>query len=106
MVGFIIYLIGTASKTRTTAIFVGGETVEEHPQMRVSGVEFYETIREIGILKTIYKLAEKKLFDIYEVGAKITFGFNKVLRFIHNGVLPTYLAWCMLGMIVLFYILL
>ena len=106
MIGFIIYLIGTASKTRTTAIFVGGETVEEHPQMRVSGVEFYETIREIGILKTIYKLAEKKLFDIYEVGAKITFGFNKVLRFIHNGVLPTYLAWCMLGMIVLFYILL
>jgi len=59
-----------------------------------------------GILKFIYKLAEKKLFDIYDVGSKITFGFNKLLRYIHNGVLSTYLSWCLLGMIILFYILL
>ena len=25
---------------------------------------------------------------------------------LHNGILPTYLAWCLLGMIALFYILL
>jgi len=105
LIGFVIYLIGNALKVRTTEAFIGGETIEKHPEMRVSGVEFYETIREVGILKTIYKMAEKKLFDIYEVGAKITFGFNKLLRYIHNGVLLTYLAWCMLGMIVLFYIL-
>ncbi|MGB2650975.1 MAG: proton-conducting transporter membrane subunit [Candidatus Omnitrophota bacterium] len=104
VIGFLIYLIGTFTKTRTTEIFVGGETVEQYPEMRVSGTEFYETIKDIGFLRAIYKLAEKKVFDIYEVGAKLTLGFNKMLRFIHNGVLLTYLAWCMLGMIVLFYV--
>ncbi len=105
VIGFVIYFLGTAIKTRETKAFVGGETLEKNPQMRVSGLEFYNTIQELGFLKTIYRLALKKAFDIYEVGSKLTFGFNKVLRYIHNGVLPTYLAWCLLGMIVLFYIL-
>ncbi|UCG35379.1 MAG: hypothetical protein JSW17_00845 [Candidatus Omnitrophota bacterium] len=104
-VGFIIYLIGTAVKTRTTGAFVGGEVLDRHPDMRVSGVEFYETIRNVGILKTIYRLAERRFFDIYDVSAKITFVFTGIFRFLHNGVLSTYLAWCLLGMTILFYIL-
>lgn len=105
-IGFVIYLFGLTFKTRETHIFVGGEILGENPDMRISGTKFYNTIKEIGFLKTIYKLAEKKLFDIYEVGSKITFGFTAILRYIHNGVLPTYLAWCLLGMAILFYILL
>ncbi len=105
-IGFLIYFLGSVVKTREADIFIGGESPERYPEMRLSGTEFYETIREMGALKGIYKLAEKKVFDIYEVGAKMTLGFNKMLRYIHNGVLLTYLAWCMLGMIVLFYFLL
>jgi len=104
--GSIIYLLGKASGTRRAEIFVGGEVLADIPEMRVSGTGFYNSIQEIGILKFIYKLAEKKLFDIYEVGTKITLGFNAVLRYIHNGVLSTYLAWCLLGMLILFYVLL
>jgi len=106
IIGFLIYLAGTAFKTRTAEPFVGGEILEKHPEMRPSGTEFYDTIRDIGVLQFIYRLAGRKVFDIYEVGVKITLGFNKVLRYIHNGVLLTYLAWCLLGMGVLFYILL
>jgi NADH:ubiquinone oxidoreductase subunit 5 (subunit L)/multisubunit Na+/H+ antiporter MnhA subunit len=105
VIGFIIYFLGTVVKTRETKAFVGGEVLEENPQMRVSGLEFYNTIQELGVLKTIYRLALKKTFDIYEVGAKLTFGLNKVLRYLHNGILPTYLAWCLLGMGIMFYIL-
>jgi NADH:ubiquinone oxidoreductase subunit 5 (subunit L)/multisubunit Na+/H+ antiporter MnhA subunit len=105
-VGFVIYLLGTAVKTRQASMFVGGEVVKDVPEMRVSGTEFYNTIKEIGILKAIYNLAEKKVFDIYDVGAKIVFGFTNVLRNIHNGILPTYLTWCLLGMAILFYFLL
>lgn len=104
-IGFIIYFLGTLTKTRKTSVFVGGEVLKDHPDMRVSGTDFYNTIKELGILKTIYRMAEKKLFDIYDVGIAITFGFNKILRYMHNGVLPTYLAWCLLGMGILFYIL-
>lgn len=105
-IGFIIYILGLATKTRQTEIFVGGETLKDVPEMRVAGTKFYNTIKGIGILNVFYKLAEKKIFDIYEVGAKIVLGFTGVLRYIHNGILPTYLAWCLLGMAILFYILL
>lgn len=106
IIGMVIYLLGKATKTRETESFVGGEFLEKHPDMRVSGIDFYHTIQEMGLLKGIYKLARKKVFDIYEVGSKVTFGFNKVLRYFHNGVLPTYMAWCLLGMAIIFYILL
>jgi len=106
VIGIVIYLLGTASASRETEAFVGGELLSEQRDMRISGTGFYNTIQDMGILKGIYRLAKDKAFDLYEVGAKITFGFNKVLRYIHNGVLSTYLAWCLLGMGILFYILL
>ena len=106
IIGGIIYFLGTITKTREAEIFVGGEILKEHPDMRISGTEFYNTIRSLGVLKTIYKLAERKVFDIYDVGTKVIFRFNKVLRYIHNGILSTYLSWCLLGMGILFYILL
>ena len=105
-VGIIVYLLGTIRKTRETEAFIGGEILEKQPNMRISGTEFYDTIKDITPLDTIYRLAGRKVFDIYHLGSIITFGFNKILRYIHNGVLLTYLAWCFLGMIILFYILL
>ena len=106
IVGIIIYLLGRIGETKEAEIFIGGEILKEHPQMRVSGTEFYNTIQDIGFLGKIYKLAKNKAFDIYDIGTKITFAFTRILRYIHNGVLPTYLAWCLLGMGILFYILL
>jgi len=106
IVGIIIYLAGTVTEARETEVFVGGEVLKEHPDMRVSGTGFYNTIQDIGVLRSIYRLARDKAFDLYEVGRKITFAFTRVLRYIHNGVLPTYLAWCLLGMGILFFILL
>lgn len=105
-VGIMIYLLGTITKTRETEAFVGGEILEKQPNMRLSGTEFYNTIKDITPLGTVYGLAEKKVFDIYHLGSIITLGFNKILSYIHNGILLTYLAWCFLGMIILFYILL
>jgi len=105
VIGFVIYLLGLATKSRTTEIFVGGETLKKYPAMRISGTEFYNTIQDIGVLKFIYTLAKNKLFDIYNVGVNLTLAFNRLLKYLHNGVLSTYLAWCLLGMIVLFWIL-
>jgi hypothetical protein len=106
IVGVIIYFLGTITKTRETEAFIGGEILEKQPNMRVSGTEFYNTIKDIAPLDAIYKLAERKVFDIYHLGSIITFGFNKILSYLHNGILLTYLSWCLLGMIMLFYILL
>ncbi|OPL18687.1 MAG: hypothetical protein AVO35_04985 [Candidatus Aegiribacteria sp. MLS_C] len=101
VIGYLIYLSGSIRKARIVAPFIGGETLEKNPDMRVSGVDFYRTIREIGILKVIYRLAEKKLFDLYEVLQKIAAGFGIVFSFMHNGILSRYLLWFVIGLAVL-----
>ena len=73
---------------------------------RPTGTEFYNTVTDITALGRIYKMAKEGLFDIYELGRRITFGFSEILQYLHNGVLPTYLTWCLIGMLVLFIILL
>ncbi len=104
--GALIYFFSRPAGTRKTSVFVGGEEVSAYPRMRVSGVDFYNTIQEVGCLRLVYRLAKAKFLDIYELGARLTFGCNKWLRRIHNGVLSSYLSWCLLGMIILFIILL
>lgn len=104
-IGFVIYLLGTLGKVRTTEAFVGGEILEEHPEMRVSGVEFYRTVQNFGPLRMVYYAAARKFFDIYEVGRKTVFVFSRLFGYLHNGVLPRYIAWCLLGMVILFYVL-
>ena len=90
---------------REDAAFVGGETTEAKQDI-VTGTEFYNTVRELGILKSIYKKAEAGLFDIYEQGKHMVFAAGKFLQYLHNGVLPTYLVWTLLGMMGLFLVLL
>jgi len=102
-VGALIYFLGNTKKGRVDEPFVGGVAATE--DMRVSGVEFYNTIKDIPIIGFLYKASEKGLFDIYKVGGGIAFFFTMLLRKLHNGILPTYLAWCLLGMAILFYIL-
>ncbi len=105
LIGGVIYLLGMAGGTRITAPFVGGEDLKQYPEMRMSGAEFYRTIEDMRGLKGIYALAQKNVFDIYEAGVKGAQRLYRALGLLHNGILPTYLAWCLLGMIALFYIL-
>lgn len=102
-VGLGIFLLGRTAKIRPVESFIGGEPLSR--DMRISGTEFYNTIEDIGILKRIYGLAKQKAFDIYDLGKNITSLIFGVLHRLHNGVLPTYLTWCLFGAIVLFYFL-
>lgn len=103
--GLILFKLGRLKTLfRQDTSFVGGET-EVLKKTKVSGVEFYNTIRDIEILARIYRLAEKKFFDIYDQGQRLVFSVTSFLRYLHNGILPTYIAWCLLGMMVIFFIL-
>jgi formate hydrogenlyase subunit 3/multisubunit Na+/H+ antiporter MnhD subunit len=101
-IGVLVYLLGIKGRTRRTESFIGGEDLKANPEMRLSGNEFYHTIKDYFILKDVYRLAKEKFFDVYEQGAKLGSVFSRVLKYCHNGILPTYLAWCLLGMIVFF----
>ena len=105
--GLVLYLGGRLTKTlRQTEVFIGGESLDAVPGMRVSGSAFYNTIQELPIFCSVYRLAQKRSLDVYEIGISITLGIHRVLGNLHSGVLTTYLSWCLLGMGVLFYVLL
>jgi NADH:ubiquinone oxidoreductase subunit 5 (subunit L)/multisubunit Na+/H+ antiporter MnhA subunit len=97
----LIKFKGLKPLMREDTVFTGGEPIN-FAENRVSGTDFYLTVKEFGILKVIYKKAGGGLFDIYEQGKNLVFGIGKFLQYLHNGVLPTYLAWTLLGMIGLF----
>jgi len=87
---------------REDVAYVGGENLDLQ-ETRVSGTEFYNTLKELKTLRIIYKQAQAGAFDIYEQGKTLVFGIGRFLQFLHNGVLPTYLVWTLLGMIALFF---
>jgi len=97
IVGVIVYLFGTVMNVRKTSMFVGGEKFDNE-LVRYSGISFYETIREMNPLKVLYKDAEQGIYDLYVLGGTYGKKLIEVLRYIHNGVVSTYLAFVLIGL--------
>ncbi len=105
VIGILIFKAGALKPSiRRDTSFTGAE-VPQPQGMAVSGTDFYNTIKEFRGLKGIYALAQKGTFDIYEQGKTLVFGIGRFFQYLHNGVLPTYIVWTLLGMIALFFIL-
>ncbi len=100
--GLIIFKSGSLRlSVRKDAPFVGGGLTAPKEESMVTGTDFYNTIQEMGLFKGIYKRAQDGCFDLYEQAKKLSF-VSRLLRALHNGVLPTYLVWILLGMVGLF----
>lgn len=84
---------------RQDAAFSGGELVETAEANMVTGTDFYTTLKEMRLLQRIYLWAEEGVFDIYEQGKRALTASIKPLQHLHNGVLPTYLVWALLGVV-------
>ena len=103
LLGLLIYALIKPGRARSVGVFIGGE--EPETLERVTGADFYDTIKDIKVLGAIYSKEEDKEFDIYDGGKKLVSLFTALLQRLHNGILPTYLVWCLLGMIAMFIIL-
>jgi hypothetical protein len=73
--------------------------------MRVSGVEFYSTIRDIPFMRTMYRAAECKLFDVYDLGLRLLGWLGEVLSELHDGLLGRYILWVFAGLAFLYAVL-
>jgi len=104
IIGWIIFKL-TKLSLRQDKSFVGSEITDLGADNMVTGTDFYNTIKEMGPMPGIYKRAAGGQFDIYVQGKKI-FTVSAIFKFLHNGVLPTYLVWVLLGMAGLFLVLL
>ncbi len=98
--GILIYLL--TAKVRFDEVYIGGMSPAE--KFRVAGTEFYNEIRNMKPLKSIYDWAEKKYFDIYDVGSKITFGFSHTFQKAHPGQLQLYVLYIIAGMLLFIWI--
>jgi len=103
--GLLLYWLTAFGNIRVTEPFVGGEELDQQKGMRVSGVQFYRTIRDLPFLKGIYNAAEKRWFDPYEVTKRAVFGTSRALGLLHNGLLPRYVSWCLFGIVLIVYFL-
>jgi formate hydrogenlyase subunit 3/multisubunit Na+/H+ antiporter MnhD subunit len=102
--GLIIYLSSRFRTARTDTAYVGGEVLTE--DTRLTGADFYATVSDMGFFHTMYKWAERKAFDTYDIGQRISFYFIRGFKAIHTGILPEYLTWVLAGMLVLVVLLL
>jgi NADH:ubiquinone oxidoreductase subunit 5 (subunit L)/multisubunit Na+/H+ antiporter MnhA subunit len=102
LIGLIIYLLGKYRKSaRVVAPFTGGEKLEQKTG-RVIGTHFYDTIKEMPVLKGTYAAQGKGHLDPYTWIGGLGLGLTGLLKRIHNGLLSWYLSWSLLGILILF----
>ncbi|MFC1556523.1 NADH-quinone oxidoreductase subunit L [candidate division KSB1 bacterium] len=105
LVGIVIFVLGRYFKKRETEVFVGG-TDASAIQTHIPGTDFYNTITGLGVLKVLYRDGEKGTYDIYNLGGRMGAVVVQGLRTLHDGVLSTYLSWCIIGLGIIIYVLL
>ena len=104
VIGVVIYFAGRLKTARTDRSYIGGETLPA--EVRVTGTGFYYTVSDMGFFRAMYTSAEKRAFDLYDVGKGIAFYVISGLRAMHGGILPQYLTWVLIGTVVVMAVLL
>jgi formate hydrogenlyase subunit 3/multisubunit Na+/H+ antiporter MnhD subunit len=99
ILGIIVYLATNIKKFRTDDSFIGGEKIQE--QTGYPTPEFYKTVTEFGFFSWIYKKAEEKWFDIYDLSKKFVLWVSHQFSESHTGVLPGYILWVFAGLIIM-----
>jgi len=102
--GGLIYVLGTVGRLREDEAYIGGEAGARAAAYHFSGVEFYRTVAELPSLRTLYRHAEGGWYDLYELGRRFVGWVGVPLQRFHSGVLLTYIAWCVLGLVVLLWL--
>ncbi len=89
VIGFVIFLSGTALKPRQSRIFVGGEIMEGE-EARIPGTEFYSSIKHIKYLPMFYEKGAAGVYDLFNLLLKFAEGtaaivFKYVDRVVDQG---------------------
>jgi hypothetical protein len=99
--GALVFLLGRFRKARVVRPFLSGETTMfTAEETRFPGTGFYGTVMELGVLGTVYRDAAEGAYDLYALVGEAGGRLVELLRRVHNGVLPTYLGFCMVGLLV------
>ncbi len=102
--GVLIWIVAKLSRNvRTVPTWTCGE-VQNNEDMRIPGTHFYKTVSQMGGLRQLYTGQEKGYFDPYEQGGRCGLGLTDFLRWLHSGLLPMYLTWVVLGLLIIIFV--
>ncbi len=115
LLGWGVYALSRPSKLRVVAAYIGGETTGEGStdtlstgyarnrgiaDTRVLGTEFYDSVRGLPLLRTLYDKGESGTFDIKRLGA-LASPLGRALSVLHSGNLSAYVSWIVLAIVIL-----
>ena len=113
LAGAGLYLVSVGGRVRRTETWIGGERMDktyirgvargDRRDVEVTGVDFYDTVRDVRSLRAFYGAAEAGRLDPY---AWLRAGLDRltaVLGRAHSGSLSRYLTWSLLGAAALLY---
>ncbi|MBN1125454.1 MAG: hypothetical protein JXA82_10635 [Sedimentisphaerales bacterium] len=96
--GFILLLSMRTKTVRSVPTWSCGE-IQPNDQMIIPGTHFYKTISSLPYLRRLYHIQEKGWFDPYDHGGRIGLGVSGFLKWLHSGLLSTYLTWVAVGLL-------
>jgi len=99
----ILFASFVSRKVRIVPTWTCGE-VQSNEDMRIPGTHFYKTVSSMGGLKQLYTGQEKGYFDLYNQGGRCGLSLTGFLRWLHSGVLPMYLTWVTLGLLIVLFV--
>jgi NADH:ubiquinone oxidoreductase subunit 5 (subunit L)/multisubunit Na+/H+ antiporter MnhA subunit len=99
ILGIVLYLALNIKKFRTEDSFIGGEKIQDRTSYATT--EFYKTIGEFKFFSWIYKKAEERWFDLYDLCRRFVLWLSHQLSESHTGVLPAYIIWVCAGLIIM-----
>ena len=100
LLGLGFYALGTGFRVRRTRMYVGGEVLPAS-SAHYSGTGFYNTIRSLPGIRAVFRDAERESFDIYRLTGRLGGSFVETLKRCQTGVLPLYVSWVLLGLVVI-----
>ncbi len=100
VIGLVVFLLGRGSKVRVAPPFLAGETLAGDAA-RYGATNFYKTVEELPVVGTMYRDAEGGAYDVYYVGGRFGDTLVQLLRRAHGGLLPIYVSWCIIGLVVI-----
>jgi len=103
VLGLIILAVSlVAKKVRIVPTWTCGE-IQDNDDMIVPGTGFYKTVSSMSGLKQLYSSQEKGYFDPYNQSGGLGLFLTGFLKRGHNGVLPVYLTWVTVGLLVILF---
>ena len=105
IIGIIFYFIGKVFNCRYQPVFTGGEKFDLEMR-RFPGTGLYLTILELPFIGAYLKDRDRGAYDLYNIIEKIGWeSMVKKLKNLHDGILTTYLSWCIIGLMIIMFIL-